>query len=178
MRGEAWAALHLRLRWQLPVLWRLLPRLQVVRWIRISHYYIQFTGRPVLKSSFSRSCKTSTACSSALVGHNLIINYYNMLVIRWTSPGTSYLRIICFLRWIWLDWWTILQRNRCLHYCAVKSVWPKNNLLKFFYFHVKLLKIQLPINQIRCPSHYNSESPEALLCNEHMIQVVWYKNWN
>ena len=104
-------------------------------------------------------------------------NYYNMLVIRCTSPGTSYLRIICFLRWIWLDWWTILQRNRCLHYCAVKSVWLKNILLKLFYFDVKLLNHikQLPINQIRCPSHYNSESPEALLCNEHMIQVVWYR---
>ena len=45
-----------------------------IRFIRLFHYYTQFTGRPVVKSSFSRSCKTSTACSSALVGHNLIIN--------------------------------------------------------------------------------------------------------
>ena len=60
-----------------------------IRFMRLFHYYTPFTGRPVVKSSFSRSCKTSTACSSALVGHNLIINYYNMLVIRCTLPGTS-----------------------------------------------------------------------------------------
>ena len=45
-----------------------------IRFKRLFHYYTPFTGRPVVKSSFSRSCKTSTACSSALVGHNLINN--------------------------------------------------------------------------------------------------------